>query len=544
MENYILLSVALGGLYTIAKQESTKSQVKESFTSKQSERMPVVSSISNTASTSGDSFSLTGEQINVNEFSHNNMVPFFGAKHTGKDTLNDFQSDSILDNMVGSGSNSQRKTSQPPLFKPRENLNWTHGAPNNSEFFKDRMTSNLSQRKHNDKPWDSINVGPGLTNNFSQEGTHGFNSGLMSREQWKPKTVDETRTINNPKLSYDLDWTGPPSTQVQTLSQHSKVEKNKPDTYFDHGPNRYFTNASIKNQSMVPQHINPELNRDSTSVEYTGIPSSGGFSKASIANQNFEPPKKDHVFGEFIGAPAPLHTKLNDQSKSYSNHNTKRAKHNFSGFGNIQGITNMMGGVSEIVDTLNPTRKELIVENMRQNGYIAKVGAGGQPVYDPHDIPKSTLRQNTNYSTADNNIMVTGDMNDIIPNDIVMSDTHRSTTTSYRVSPATSSFGAKPTLNNQRNNNNKISTAWTPAGNTSLFNNTINHNTNNVMEKQLQLNRQNVPDRIKDVMPNQQQIGVVRMPTDHVQSTNERLDSTILDAFKENPYTHNIKNAL
>ena len=498
MENYILLSVALGGLYTIIKQDTSNSSKKnEYFVPGQSNQSTIPNS--NITPPVQNSRSLTGDEINMNEFTHNNMVPFFGAKHTGKDRLADSHSESILDNMVGSGSNSQRKTSQAPLFKPRENLNWTHGAPNNSDFFKDRMSSNLSKRQHNDKPWETINVGPGLTGTSSTEGTHGFNSGLMARDQWKPKTVDETRTINNPKLSYDLDWTGPPRTNVQTISQHSKVEKNNPDTYYFNGPNRYFTNSTVKNPTLQPEHIKNEVNRDTTSVEYTGIPSNGAFSTATIANQNFQPPKKDHIFGELVGIPAPTHSKNSNNINSFQNSNTNRAKYNNTSFGNIQGVTNMMGGVSEILDNIKPTRKEEIIENMRQNGYIAKIGAGSQPFYDPKDIPKTTLRQSANYSTADNNVMVNGTINDIIPSDIIISDTHRATTSSYRVSSAGSSYGARAPLNNQQNNNNKITKEWTPAGNTSLFNHHINNTSNNFTEKQLQNNRQNVPDRIKDV---------------------------------------------
>ena len=33
-------------------------------------------------------------------------------------------------------------------------------------------------------------------------GSDGFNSGMMARETWMPKNVDQLRTANNPKLTY------------------------------------------------------------------------------------------------------------------------------------------------------------------------------------------------------------------------------------------------------------------------------------------------------------------------------------------------------
>ena len=37
-------------------------------------------------------------------------------------------------------------------------------------------------------------------------------------------------------------------------------------------------------------------------------------------------------------------------------------------YGNIQGVANMIGAVNPILDTLKPTRKELIIENLYKDG--------------------------------------------------------------------------------------------------------------------------------------------------------------------------------
>ena len=41
-------------------------------------------------------------------------------------------------------------------------------------------------------------------------------------------------------------------------------------------------------------------------------------------------------------------------------------------------------------------------------------------------------------------------------------------------------------------------------------------------------------------MPNQQQIGIVNMPKEIYPNVNERLNPTLLEAFKKNPFTHSL----
>ena len=88
------------------------------------------------------------------------------------------------------------------MFEPKKHHH-IYGAPNNSEFIKDRMRSNLSSKLSNTKPWKEIQVSPGLNKSFSSEGTGGFNSGMESRDKWLQKTVDQLRTETNPKQSFE-----------------------------------------------------------------------------------------------------------------------------------------------------------------------------------------------------------------------------------------------------------------------------------------------------------------------------------------------------
>ena len=146
-------------------------------------------------------YSLTGNYLNSEQFKHNNMVPFNGGKVKGN-TYDINISESVLDNMIGSGSQTIKKIEQAPLFKPEENMQWAYGMPNQSDFYQSRV--NPGMKNSNIKPFDSIKVGPGLDQGYSIDGSGGFNSGMEARDKWLPKTVDQLRVSTNPKLVYDL----------------------------------------------------------------------------------------------------------------------------------------------------------------------------------------------------------------------------------------------------------------------------------------------------------------------------------------------------
>ena len=83
-------------------------------------------------------FSLSGNYLSSDQFKHNNMVPFNGGKVKGK-TYDMNITESVLDNMMGTGSQTIKKIEQAPLFKPEQNVQWTYGMPNQSDFYQSRV---------------------------------------------------------------------------------------------------------------------------------------------------------------------------------------------------------------------------------------------------------------------------------------------------------------------------------------------------------------------------------------------------------------------
>ncbi len=143
--------------------------------------------------------SLTGEQVIASELEHNNMQPFFGSNVT--QSLPDAATEARLDHMTGAGSQHVAKKGSAPLFAPAPNHGTPYGMQCHTDFLQCRQVPSV--RIANAKPFEEERVAPGLgLGGGTNEGAGGYNAGVGAREAWLPKTVDELRAPNKPKVSY------------------------------------------------------------------------------------------------------------------------------------------------------------------------------------------------------------------------------------------------------------------------------------------------------------------------------------------------------
>ena len=217
-------------------------------------------------------YSLTGNYLDSAQFKHNNMVPFNGGKVKGN-TYHANTAESILDNMMGTGSQVIKKIEQAPLFKPEQNMQWAYGMPNQSDFYQSRV--NPAMKNNNVKPFDTLMVGPGLDKGYSLNGTGGYNSGMEARDKWLPYTVDQMRVATNPKLEYELtDHEGPANSYIKnaaTTQMIGRVEKQRPDTYFINTQDRWLTTTGAeKGETLRPIQEMGVIRRNDVLTDYTG----------------------------------------------------------------------------------------------------------------------------------------------------------------------------------------------------------------------------------------------------------------------------------
>jgi len=344
-------------------------------------------------------YSLTGDYMSSTEFKHSNMVPFNGGKPRGQ-IYNNNNTETILDNYVGNGSQVIKKIEQAPLFKPQDNVQWTYGMPDMSDFYQSRQ--NPVNRNNMVKPFESIRVGPGLDKGYSADGTHGFNAGMEARDKWLPKTVDELRVATNPKQEYDLNGLqGPAQSVIKNVGIEGKVEKYRPDTFFINSQDRWLTTTGAeKAGQLVPDYIVKPSTRNETSTYQQGTPNST-LKTASYVPTKHEASKRMQLEGFDVGCSkasctAPSHSDKDNNHNSHTNYTNNRVLNQQpQSFGS--GFTSAIGAViAPVMDILKPSRKEEYSCNMRIYGN--SVGqVPGNYVLAQGDVPVTTVKETTLY---------------------------------------------------------------------------------------------------------------------------------------------------
>ena len=345
--------------------------------------------------------SLTGETINPKGLEHNNMVPFFGSKIT--QGTGDKGHESLLDLYTGSGSQQNKKEGIAPLFKPQANLSHVNGTPNQTDFIMERQRSVLTQKMNNVKPWEEINVGPGLGKGYTSEGSGGFNAGMEARNAHLPKTVDQLRVSTNPKVTYSgqvlgayVGKGGASSVNVETAP---KVFKNRPDTYFENSASRWLTTTGLEKAQKARSVVilQPE-NRTTTTREYFGN-AADRESKGPHQPGHFRQSHKIVLGSENTG-PADKQGGWQASNKDYgkSGYKSRPNSRTFTGQRTEMGAAGSIVSAltAPIMDLLRPTRKQNVIGNMRPMGNVqGVVGNHAEPVWNPNDAPAPTIREQT-----------------------------------------------------------------------------------------------------------------------------------------------------
>jgi len=491
--------------------------------------------------------SLNGQNIHKQDFIHNNMVPFFGSKVKGNNPSSK-NSDIILDNLQGSGSLQNSKEERGPLFKPQKSMQYAHGAPNRSEFYQSRV--NASLKMSNVKPWQEKHVGPGLNLGYTTEGSGGFNSGMEARNKWVPKTVDELRTKNNPKMTFDLcNHQGPAQSIIQNMGSIGKMEKKLPDTYYVNSPDKWLTTTGLEKKPTIrSENILPDVNRTSTTKEYFGV------GKADEANANYvkgvyEKSKKQVLDGpEFLPANAngQNSAEKNDYGvNSYLTIPNNRDSTNTGHFGIMGGIISAV--VAPLMDIFRPTRKNNLIGNARGTGN-AKTSVNALPIFNPKNKLPTTNRQMTE-SKLDMNHLNVGNQADgayhISKQQPV--STERDTTNFSYIGNVNGQSGQSQVMSyeaayNQRNNVNKSYKNRPNQGGTQIFNPSVNVQISK-NDKDRNNNRKMVQHIGTNLTPSASMMGTTTIDAMNYQNTNkERMNSDLLSAFKTNPYTQSLNS--
>jgi hypothetical protein len=489
-------------------------------------------------------YSLTGNYLKSDEFKHNNMVPFYGAKI--KDSVYDVNlAETILDNKIGTGSQMIRKVEQAPLFKPEDNVNWAYGMPNNSDFYQSRV--NPGMKINNVKPFDSEYVAPGLGQGFTTQGSGGFNSGMEARNSWLPKTVDELRVETNPRVEYELtDHEGPANAYVKNLGKIGRVEKNLPDTFFINTQDRWLTTTGAeKGETLRPIQEMGIVKRADCETEYVGPGVDA--KKTSYVPSNFEASKRQPSETCDLGVASALGrgpiTDAENNQKSYKNYNNNRSSvRQVDSF--RSGFSGAIGAViAPLMDVLKPSRKDELVNNIRIYGDGGSIVPSNY-VINKNDKTATTIKETTLYAprfNINNQRDTSTYVNTHVPLDLTQRDTTSASTLGF-VGGMSTQQGAMVYDSNyaQTNNDIKSQTIYNRPnqGGTQMFNQQMNVTTTRDDANRYD-NRLFTPSSIIPLPSGKEQIGKFNTPQTYNENIGcDRISPDLLDAFRQNPYTH------
>ena len=504
----------------------------------------------NVGSTMQEVYSLTGNYVDSGNFKHNNMVPFYSGKVKGQVYGID-KTESILDNMNGSGSQNIKKVEQAPLFKPQEHMQWANGAPNMSDFYQSRV--NPAMKNSNIKPFESVQVGPGLNQGYSTEGSGGFNSGMESRDAWLPKTVDELRVSTNPKIEYSLaDHEGPAMSTIKNAGILGKVEKYHPDTFFIQTQDRWLTTTGQeKGETLRSIQADRPTVRAVASQEYAGAAASSEKGARYVIG-DYEEPKRPVLptadVGHSTASGRGTHTDKDNYMKSHTNYVNNRAALRQpdtirSGFGGAIGAV-----IAPIMDMFRPTRKEEFSDSIRIYG-DAGTTVPQSYLLNKNDTTNTTVKETTLY--APNTYMGNQTNAAYLIADQQAIANQRDTTNCSLTGPAGGSSTRYGDMNyqaaySQYNNESKEKSvvSRTNQGNTQIFNQQMNVSMSK-HDSDRDNNRMWAPTNMGQMPMSKEMHGAVKQGQQYNQGiATDRISGDLLKSFRENPYTHSLNYAV
>ena len=407
---------------------------------------------------------LTGSYMDSNNFKHNNMVPFFKRRTQNTET---FQNQAVLDFHTGRDQFFHPKKERKPLFAPTPDLTNVCGAPVEMNRQLERYVA--SDKRTSELPFEQIRVGPGLNKGFSSAPTGGFQD-FDQRDYMMPKTSDQLRTANNPKLQYKGRVISGKS-NIDNRGMMGEVIKTKPDTfYINDGVERAFTTtgAYVKEQQR-PTVLVKDTNRQCTSnYEYTGVAEAMTNKQAThrskikqstrqnyytdgVRNATAKDNWTDNKWGDYgrqgLFLPAQerevtgLRTHVSNVASVIQALTApvidplrKTRKQNTIGNPNAIGYANtsiFKGQVYDPNDTARPTIKETLIHDNRTGNYNRDVHK--PTVYDPNDVARTTIKETLIHDarTGHFNRSVVQDGQGYLTNEKEAPNTNRQFTSDY-----------------------------------------------------------------------------------------------------------------
>jgi hypothetical protein len=347
---------------------------------------------------------LTGERIESADFTHNNMVPFFGGRV--RQNVAAQSNSGILDTFTGSGITQISKREIEPMFDTaRAPYGNPFGMEDQTDFVQSRI--NDPRSRAGERPFEPVRVAPGVNEGFAATGKGGFQQFEVNQYMIDNiRRTDDLRTSDNPKATYNQPVVPGQHFIGMAAQESGEVRKYRPDKFYidETGARLFVTNGEVIKETTRPVQVLKHTTRPETSSEAIGPAGAQEFGESYVTGSYRMPMAQQYGGAGFRHA----------DMTSYSSADTDAPENDYGRAG-YEVRPNERNATSERTMGLNlvpadagaltvhyddqnrPTRRQEMVGNIRQSG--TPVGyAQGAPaitVWDPNDIARTTVREGT-----------------------------------------------------------------------------------------------------------------------------------------------------
>ena len=332
--------------------------------------------------------SLSGTEMVKENFTHNNMTPFFGGSI--KQNMDEYSNSTVLENFTGNVKNYQKKKEIQTMFKPTTNVSNVYGSQNLDDYNYDRYI--VGNTRNNIGPVEKINVGPGLNQGYTWEPSGGVQQ-ENTRDYVLPKSTNELRVKTNPKLSFHGRVIS--GEAINKPGKVGIVQKNRPDNFSVWGKDRLFTTVGacqgLRQRSKVSLGCS---NRVITGQKQRINPAG-----PAVFHKNKTP----------IGKPSPTFKQVlrslgfgvatKSDGTTVRNNQGPRKTRKTNVVGNSRWASNIQGPhnrhkVYDPNDVARTTIKETNIHDAVKNN-LTPARPSKNAIYDPNDIAKITIKETT-----------------------------------------------------------------------------------------------------------------------------------------------------
>lgn len=348
---------------------------------------------------------LSGQRMSTGDFTHNNMVPFYGG--SVKQNVSAGANSGILDSYSGAGITQIAKKEVETMFNTAST---PYGNPFGLEASSDFVQSRINdpRSRNGERPFEPVKVGPGMNEGFAASGKGGFQQFEVNQYMIDNiRRTDDLRTADDPKLTYNQPVVPGQHFIGGAAQSPGEVRKYRPDTFYIDETGERFGAAGqegFQKESSRPVQVLKHTTRPETSSEVMGPASSQEFGESYVVGSYRTPMAQQYGGAGYRNADMTSYTSADtdapENDYGRSGYEVRPNERSFTSE-RTMGLNLKPAEAGALTvhyqDENRPTRRQETVGNLRQSG--TPVGfAGGAPavtVWDPNDVARTTVKEGT-----------------------------------------------------------------------------------------------------------------------------------------------------